>query len=59
MAMMGRQIRPGGWLDVPGVGTGRIARIYAVPGTARYRVTLESGVQLDVAWDAPILFWEH
>lgn len=57
MSLRARHIHPGGWIEVPGSGTGRIRALYVVPGTTRFTVTLESGESFTLAWDQPVRFW--
>jgi len=55
--MKARQIQPGGWIDVPGRGTGRIRALRATPGCPQYTVTLESGWTFVLGWNESVLFW--
>ncbi len=57
MAMKARRIQPGGWIDVPGRGTGRIQALRATPGCPQYTVTLESGWTFVLGWNESVLFW--
>lgn len=57
MALKARHILPGGWIDVPGRGTGRIRALNATPGCAQYVVTLDSGWTFVLGWNESVLFW--
>lgn len=57
--MRARLIHPGGWIDIPGRGTGRIRELSTTPGHAAYVVTLESGWTFAVGWNESVLFWSH
>lgn len=59
MALKARHILPGGWIDVPGRGTGRIRDLSATPGCAQYVVTLDSGWTFVLGWNESVLFWPN
>ncbi len=57
MAIEARDVHPGGWIDIPGRGTGRIKELATTPGCTQYQVTLESGWTFVVEWDESVRFW--
>lgn len=52
------QVRAGGWIDVPGRGTGRVAAVQREVGTVIVRVTLEGGWSFDLHIREKVRFWD-
>lgn len=53
-----QEIRPGGWIDVPGRGTGRVSCVTWTPGTVVVHVTLEDGWAFTFTLGETVRYWE-
>lgn len=54
-----RDVRPGGWIDMPGRGTGRVTSVWWAPGTTFVHVTLEGGGAFSIRlWEA-VRYWDN
>ncbi len=54
-----RDVRAGGWIDVTGRGTGRVASVWAVPGTVVLLVTLEGGWSFTMRLQESVPYWDR
>lgn len=54
-----KSVRPGGWIDVAGVGTGRVASVWCVPGTTRVNITLEGGWTFQIGLGDSVRYWDR
>lgn len=53
-----KSVRPGGWIDAAGRGTGRVAAVWCVPGTITVRITLEDGWVFQLALGESVAYWD-
>ena len=52
-------VRAGGWIDVPGRGTGRVLAAQRQVGTVTILITLEGGWAFTLDIDERIRFWDR
>ena len=53
-----KSVRPGGWIDAAGRGTGRVVSVWCVPGTTTLRITLEGGWVFQISLAESVAYWD-
>lgn len=52
-------VRAGGWIDVPGRGTGRVLDVHRAVGTVTVLITLVGGWSFPLGIDERVAYWDR